>query len=76
MENKNSEYYLGNRDTLPVILSLKTDKQVINIELPWDAGMEELCQAFYTACIGISWDPDNVVRGMQNFANDLIGEEN
>ena len=76
MENKNSEYSLGNHDTLPIILSLKTDNQVINIELPWDAGMEELCQAFYTACIGISWDPINVVRGMRNFADTLIDEEN
>lgn len=76
MENKNSEYYLGNHDTLPVILSLKTDNQVINIELPWDAGMEELCQAFYTACIGISWDPDNVIKGMRRFTDDLIDEEN
>lgn len=76
MERKGSEYYLGNHDSLPTVLTLKTDNSVINIELPWDATMEQLCQAFYTACIGITFHPDTVVRGMQEFVEENLPTDN
>lgn len=48
MKPKDSEYYMGNRDTLPTILTFKNHTTVITYELPWDAGADEILNAIYS----------------------------
>ena len=45
MEAKDSPYYMGNHECLPTEFTIKTTEHVVKQELPWDANMEELCQA-------------------------------
>ena len=76
---KNNDYYLGNDECLPTVLDLKTTDNNIHIELPWDVSIEDLCHAFYTACIGITFHPETVIQGMKDFAeehsNDISEED-
>ena len=46
MEAKDSPYYMGNHECLPTEFTIKTTEHVVKQELPWDANMEDLCQAF------------------------------
>jgi len=41
------------------------------IELPWDNTMEDLCQAFLTLCVGMTYMPSTVLRGMYEFAKEM-----
>lgn len=70
MEPKDSEYYMGNRDELPTILQVKTGHGVITQELSWDAGADELCQAFYTALVGMTFVPEGILQAMEDFVNE------
>jgi len=70
MESKDSEYYMGNRDELPTILTLKNSNGVITFELPWDAGADGILNAVYSGMIGLTFNPDGVLQAMQDFVND------
>ena len=70
MELKDSEYYMGNRDELPTILSLKNSNGVITYELPWDAGANEIINAVYSGMVGLTFSPDGILEAMQDFVND------
>ena len=47
METKDSVYYRGNRDYLPVTLEIESMGIKSSIELPWDVGGHDLVEAFY-----------------------------
>lgn len=70
MEPKDSAYYMGNFEQLPTIFQIKTNETIITQELPWDRGADELCQAFYTALIGIGFCSDGILHAMEDFVND------
>lgn len=70
MEPKESPYYMGNHECLPTEFTIKTTEHVIKQELPWDVNMEDLCQAFYGACVAITFNPDTVLNAMKNFLID------
>jgi hypothetical protein len=72
METKDSPYYLGNRDCVPTLLSIKTADTQVNIELPWDVSIEDLINAFYSACIGITYQPKTVLQNMKDFADEHL----
>ena len=75
MEAKESPYYLGNRDCVPTLLSLKTDNKVINIELPWDAGLDDLLDAFYGALVSMTFHPEIVIEGMYEYSKEKLPKE-
>ena len=60
--NPNDGYDLGNRDCMPVQISVKTSDQSVTIELPWDASAEQYAHAFYTAMIGSTFLPTTVAQ--------------
>lgn len=70
MEDKNSPYYRGNSDCLPTEFSIKTTDHVVKQELPWDANLEDMCQAFYGALVAVGFSPEGVLRYMKSFAED------
>lgn len=72
MEAKESPYFLGNRECLPTQLVLKTTNQIVTQELPWDVSIDDLVNAFYTACIGITFQPATVLRAMSQFAAESL----
>lgn len=47
MENRESEYYLGNRNNLPIIVSVKISGISYSEELPWDATGVDVLEAIY-----------------------------
>jgi len=66
----NDPYYLGNDTELPSKLIVKTSNTTIDQDLHWDATLEDYLHAFYTAMIGISFDPSVVISGMKEFADE------
>ena len=70
MEPKDSEYYMGNQNELPTILTLKNSNGVITYELPWDVGADDIINAVYSAMIGMTFSPDGILQAMQDFVND------
>lgn len=70
MEPKDSPYYLGNFKSKPTILQVKTNETVITQELPWDVNADDMCQAFYTAMIGITFSPNGVLQAMEDFVKE------
>ena len=70
MEPKDSEYYMGNKKELPTILQIKTSNAVITQELHWDAGADQLIQAFYTAMVGMTFVPKGILQAMEDFVNE------
>ena len=47
MENKESAYYLGLRNALPIIVSVKISGITNEIELPWDTTGIDVLEAVY-----------------------------
>lgn len=47
MENRESEYYLGGRNTLPTIVSVKISGITYEVELPWDTTGVDILEAVY-----------------------------
>ena len=70
MESKDSEYYMGNREQLPMVLALKNSNSIITYELPWDAGADEILNAVYSGMVGLTFSPDGILQTMQDFVND------
>ena len=62
-------------DTKPTILSIEHNGNKFTAELPWDADMEDLTNAFYTLCIGATFQPTTVIRGMKEFLEEMNSEE-
>ena len=75
MEPKNSEYYKGNHEVLPTILSIKTDSSNIDIELPWDVNLNDLVHAFYGACVAVGFSADSVATVMYEFGEEYCPED-
>ena len=69
---------MGNFEQLPTIFQIKTNERIITQELSWDRGADDLCEAFYTALIGIGFTPEGVLQSMEDFVNEHkpIDEEN
>lgn len=70
MEPKNSEYYMGNCNTLPTIITFKNRTNVITYELPWDAGADMILNAVYSGMIGLTFSSDGILQAMQDFVNE------
>lgn len=49
MEQKDSPYYMGNRELPPIVLETEYGEKVITHELPWDMGEEHIMPAFYSS---------------------------
>jgi hypothetical protein len=75
MEPKNSEYYKGNHEVLPTILSIKTDNKNIEIELPWDVILDDLVHAFYGACVAVGFNADSVAATMYDFGEEYYPKQ-
>lgn len=55
---------MKNEDT---ILTLSQSGIKMSVELPWDASIEDLIQAFYSTLIGITFNPQTIVKGFKEF---------
>lgn len=38
-------------------------------ELPWACGMEEILDTFFSACIGMTYMPDTILKNMKLYAD-------
>lgn len=70
MEPKDSEYYMGNSEQLPTVITFKNSNGIITFELPWDAGTDEILNAVYSGMVGLTFSPDGILKAMQDFVND------
>jgi len=68
-------YYLGNFECPPTKFTVQTGHRTIIQELPWDAGADDLCDAFYTALVGMTFHPDGIIQAMKEFVEERTPEE-
>lgn len=54
----------------PTVLKFEHGGVTQTVELPWDANMEQILQAFYGMCISSTWMPSTVIESMYEFAKD------
>ena len=52
------------------IVTFESNGDKMTFEMPWDATIDEVCHAFYTACIGMGFTPNTVVHAMKEFADE------
>lgn len=55
----------------PTKISLSHGGKTHTSELNWDADMYDMLQAFYGLCVASSWNPEQVVRGMYEFVQEV-----
>lgn len=53
-------------------ISFETDDRKISYELPWDASMEQMLDAFYSGCIGLTWVPSTIINAMSGYASERL----
>ena len=51
-----------------IIMTTTMTGQKITIKLPWDASCEDLCNAFFATCVGLTFMPNIVVECMHDFS--------
>ena len=73
--NPNDNYDLGNRDYMPVQITVRSSNQSTTIEIPWDATAEQYIHAFYTAMIAETFCPETVIQAFRDFAAEYLPEE-
>ena len=71
----NDNYDLGNRDCMPVQITVRSSNQSTTIEIPWDATAEQYIRAFYTAMIAETFCPETVARAFKDFAEEYLPEK-
>ena len=60
-------------------ITFETDDRKITYELPWDVGMEQLLDTFYSGCIGLTFCPETILSGMRDYVaerHELIDQFN
>lgn len=63
----NEPYYLGNDTELPVKLTAQSKHKTISVELPWDADLRDMLEAFETVCVGLGFHDEGVTKAMEEF---------
>lgn len=53
-----------------VVLTLKNEYKTISVELPWDANIEDLLEAFYGGMVGLTFHPAGIVRFMREWCDE------
>ena len=54
------------------ILTFESNGNKIIYEMPWCVGMEELLDAFYSGCIGITFAPETILKNMKEYAEEKL----
>lgn len=52
------------------IITFESNGNKMTFEMPWDATIDEVCHAFYTGCIGMTFTPNTVAQAMKEFAEE------
>lgn len=57
-------------------LTLENYDYKVSWEVPYsDSQVQDLCQAFYSLLIGVTYSPETVLEGMKSFAEERLPEE-
>jgi hypothetical protein len=59
----------------PTIISLEHHGKKHSSELPWDADMYELLDAFYGMCVSATFHPTTVLSAMSEWVNEKYNNE-
>lgn len=57
-----------------IITMEQTDGKKMVTELSWEAGMDDILEAFYGMCIGLTWAPSIVLEAMKDFVDERLDE--
>lgn len=55
-----------------IITMEQTDGKKMVTELSWEAGMDDVLEAFYGMCVGLTWAPVTVLEAMKDFADERL----
>lgn len=68
-----STYYYDTPEPVKVSVSNKNCR--ITQELPCDCNADDLLRAIYTAAVGLTFDPQDFLKAMRDFANDHLPDD-
>ena len=54
----------------PTILTIECGGVKITSEMVWDASIEDLLNSFYGLCVGATFNPEALVKTMQEWAEE------
>lgn len=54
------------------ILTLANDSKTVTTKMSWDCSMEELIDAFYGACVALTWNPVTILDTMKDYAQQQL----
>lgn len=63
------------KDEKFIITMEQTDGKKMITELSWDAGMDDILEAVYGMCIGLTFHPSTVLEVMKDFADERLRTE-
>lgn len=55
-----------------IILTMESNAMKFISELPWDAGMDDILDAFFGLCISATFAPKTILTQMKEFADEKL----
>ena len=62
-----------NNEVNNTILKMSAHDKHVEIKMPWDANVDQLLEAFYGACITLTFQPVSIIEAMSQFAEERMG---
>lgn len=60
------------KDEKFIITMEQTDGKKMITELSWEAGMDDILEAVYGMCIGLTFHPNTVLGAMKDFVDERL----
>ena len=59
-------------ETEKTILTIEQNNMKFTSEMPWDAGMDDILDAFYGLCVSTTFAPKTILTHMKEFAEEKL----
>lgn len=66
---------MSNTENNKTIISLEHAGYKHTSELPWDANLDDLLNAFFGLCVSATFYPNNILECMKEFAEEKLANE-
>lgn len=66
---------MGNTENNKTVISLEHDGCKHTSELPWDANLNDLLNAFFGLCVSATFYPNSILECMKEFAEERLANE-
>ena len=59
-------------ETEKTILTIEQNNMKFTSEMPWDAGMDDILDAFFRLCVSATFTPKTILTHMKEFAEEKL----